>query len=76
MIVLQPIGIVRNSRHVVEDDQWGGIVSDIEVTEPFGPEGLTGIAFSPFEGEPGPLELQGDHGPVAYRDIRMRTIFD
>ena len=43
MIVLQPIGIVRNSRHVVEDDRWGGIVSDIEVTEPFGPEGLTGI---------------------------------
>jgi tRNA-Thr(GGU) m(6)t(6)A37 methyltransferase TsaA len=43
MIVLQPIGIVRNSRHLVEDDQWGGIVSEIEVTEPFGPEGLTGI---------------------------------
>ena len=24
----------------------------------------------------GPLRLQGDHGPVAFRDIRVRTIFE
>jgi tRNA-Thr(GGU) m(6)t(6)A37 methyltransferase TsaA len=43
MIVLQPIGIVRNSRRVSEDDNWGGIVSEIEVSEPIGQEGLEGI---------------------------------
>jgi tRNA-Thr(GGU) m(6)t(6)A37 methyltransferase TsaA len=43
MIVLQPIGIVRNSRQVIEDDNWGGIVSAIEVSEPIGQEGLEGI---------------------------------
>jgi tRNA (adenine37-N6)-methyltransferase len=43
MIVLQPIGVVRNSRRVIEDDDWGGIVSQIEVSEPIGQEGLEGI---------------------------------
>jgi len=32
-------------------------------------DGLTAIAFAPFEGEPGPIELQGDHGPVEFRNI-------
>jgi hypothetical protein len=32
-------------------------------------DGLTGIAFNPFEGEPGPIELQGDHGSVEFRNI-------
>ena len=50
MIVLQPIGIVRNSRQVIEDDNWGGIGSEIEVSEPIGQEGLAGIEeFSPAE---------------------------
>jgi hypothetical protein len=33
-------------------------------------DGLTGIAFDPFEGRPGPIELQGDHaGGVEFRNI-------
>ena len=32
-------------------------------------EGVTGGALSPFEGEPGPLMLQGDHGKVRFRNI-------
>ena len=32
-------------------------------------DGLTGIAMDPFEGKPGPLELQGDHGSVQYRNL-------
>lgn len=32
-------------------------------------DGLTGIAFDPFEDRPGPIELQGDHGGVEFRDI-------
>jgi len=31
--------------------------------------GITGGAMSPFEGEPGPLMLQGDHGKVRFRNI-------
>ncbi len=32
-------------------------------------DGLTGIAIDPFEGRPGPIELQGDHGGVEFRNI-------
>jgi hypothetical protein len=32
-------------------------------------EGVTGGAISPYEGEPGPLMLQGDHGKVRFRNI-------
>ncbi len=32
-------------------------------------EGLTAIAIDPNEAEPGPIYLQGDHGPVEFRNI-------
>jgi hypothetical protein len=32
-------------------------------------EGITGGAINPYEGEPGPLMLQGDHGKVRFRNI-------
>jgi hypothetical protein len=31
--------------------------------------GITGGALDSKEGEPGPIFLQGDHGPVEYRNI-------
>ena len=31
--------------------------------------GITGGAFDSHEGEPGPIFLQGDHGPIEYRNI-------
>jgi hypothetical protein len=31
--------------------------------------GITGGALDSNEGEPGPLYIQGDHGPVEYRNI-------
>ena len=34
-------------------------------------DGLTGIAIDPFEGRPGPIELQGDHGGVEFRNITL-----
>jgi len=37
-------------------------------------DGLTGIAFDPFEGKPGPVELQGDHGAVEYRNIVLTPL--
>ncbi|MBI4606625.1 MAG: DUF1080 domain-containing protein [Planctomycetes bacterium] len=32
-------------------------------------EGITGGALSPFESDPGPLMLQGDHGKVWFRNV-------
>jgi hypothetical protein len=32
-------------------------------------EGITGGAINPFEDEPGPLMLQGDHGKVRFRNV-------
>ncbi|NER09451.1 protein of unknown function [Muriicola jejuensis] len=35
--------------------------------------GITGGALDSREGEPGPIFLQGDHGPVEYRNITIAT---
>lgn len=35
--------------------------------------GITGGALDSKEGEPGPIMLQGDHGPIEYRNITIRT---
>ncbi len=43
MITLKPIGVVRNSRQAVEDDHWGGVISEIIVDEALGEEALVGI---------------------------------
>jgi hypothetical protein len=37
-------------------------------------EGLTGIAFDPYEGQPGALELQGDHGAVEFRNVVLTPL--
>jgi len=33
--------------------------------------GITGGALDSKEGEPGPLQIQGDHGPIEFRNITM-----
>ncbi len=33
--------------------------------------GITGGALDSREGEPGPIMLQGDHGPIEYRNIKI-----
>jgi len=38
-------------------------------------DGLTAIAFDPFEALPGSLELQGDHGPVEFRNIVLTPLY-
>ena len=37
-------------------------------------EGLTAIAADANEGQPGPLILQGDHGPVDFRSIVLTPL--
>ena len=43
MITLQPIGLVKNSRKEIEDDGWGGVVSEIVLDESLSEESLWGI---------------------------------
>lgn len=49
---------------------WNGekVIDDGEI------EGPTGAALDGKVTEPGPLLLQGDHGKVAYRNIRIRPL--
>lgn len=50
MITLQPIGVVRSTRSVVEDDHWDREEASIELDPPFGPEALAGLdTFSHVE---------------------------
>jgi hypothetical protein len=42
------------------------IIDDAEIP------GITGGALDSNEGQPGPLMLQGDHGGIRYRNIRVR----
>jgi hypothetical protein len=37
-------------------------------------EGLTAIAHDADEGLPGPLSVQGDHGPVEIRDLTITPL--
>ena len=37
-------------------------------------DGLTGIAYDPYEGKPGSLELQGDHGEVEFRNVVLTPL--
>ncbi len=52
-MVGRQITVVLNGQTIVE-----GVV-----------EGITGGALSPYEDEPGPLMLQGDHGKVRFRNV-------
>lgn len=49
---------------------WNGekVIDDAEI------DGPTGAALDGKVTEPGPLLLQGDHGKVAYRNIRIRPL--
>ena len=40
-----------------------------------GPMGTSPITGRKLEGKVGPVMLQGDHGPVGYRNLRIRELF-
>jgi tRNA-Thr(GGU) m(6)t(6)A37 methyltransferase TsaA len=42
-IELTPIGYVKNTRKEVTDDFWGDVISEIELTDEFSSDSLTGI---------------------------------
>ena len=35
---------------------------------------LTAMGHDPNEGEPGPISLQGDHGPIEFRNIVLTAL--
>jgi len=45
------------------------VVNGVQVITDQEIPGITGGALDSNEGEPGPLQIQGDHGPVEYRNI-------
>ncbi|EHB68592.1 MULTISPECIES: tRNA (N6-threonylcarbamoyladenosine(37)-N6)-methyltransferase TrmO [Paenibacillus] len=48
--IIKPIAYVRNSRTEIEDDQWGSIVSEIELVDDLNGSSLEGIGdFSHLE---------------------------
>ncbi|HSV75362.1 MAG TPA: family 16 glycoside hydrolase [Chthonomonadales bacterium] len=49
---------------------WNGIL----VIDRKEVDGVTGGELDRAEGTPGPIMLQGDHGPILYRNIRIRPV--
>ena len=50
MITLKPIAFVKNSRTEISDDFWGGIISEITLTDDFDESAFKGIGeFSHLE---------------------------
>jgi len=50
------------------------ILNGVTVVDDKPISGITGGALDDKVGEPGPIMLQGDHGPVAYRNIRIKEM--
>lgn len=50
------------------------VLNDQKVIDKQEIEGLTAIAGNADEGEPGPIILQGDHGPVEFRNIVLTPL--
>jgi len=61
----QSFDVTLVGRHVTVVLNGTPIITDREIP------GITGAALDSHEGKPGPLLLQGDHGPVEYRNITL-----
>jgi len=53
-LVGRRLSVVLNGKAIIEDAYV---------------DGITGGAINPFEGEPGPIMLQGDHGRIRFRNV-------
>lgn len=61
----QSLDVTLVGRHVTVALNGTTIIADREIP------GITGAAIDSHEGKPGPLLLQGDHGPIEYRNITL-----
>ena len=41
--IVKPVGVVKNSRKGIQDDNWSSIISEIHLSEELSPETLSGI---------------------------------
>jgi hypothetical protein len=56
-------------------DYWATVVlNGTKIVDNVLIEGITGGALDSHESEPGPIMLQGDHGPIEYRNIVLTTL--
>jgi hypothetical protein len=53
------VDVVLNGTHIIDHKEV---------------DGLTAIAMDPNEAEPGPIVLQGDHGPVEFRKVTLTPL--
>ncbi len=58
-LIGKTVTVIHNGKKVVDKAELGG---------------ATGGAMDGNVGQPGPIMLQGDHGPIAYRNIKLRPI--
>jgi hypothetical protein len=61
----QSFDVTLIGRHVTVVLNGTTIIADREIP------GITGAALDSHEGKPGPLLLQGDHGPIEYRNLTI-----
>ena len=61
----QTFDVTLVGRHVTVALNGTTIIADREIP------GITGAALDSHEGKPGPLLLQGDHGPIEYRNLTI-----
>jgi hypothetical protein len=61
----QSFDVTLAGRHVTIALNGRPIISEREIP------GITGAAIDSHEGKPGPLLLQGDHGPIEFRNITL-----
>ena len=61
----QSFDVTLVGRHVTVALNGTTIIADREIP------GITGAALDSHEGKPGPLLLQGDHGPIDYRNLTI-----
>jgi hypothetical protein len=61
----QSFDVTLIGRHVTVALNGTTIIADREIP------GITGAALDSHEGKPGPLLLQGDHGPIEYRNLTI-----
>jgi len=61
----QSFDVTLIGRHVTIALNGTTIIADREIP------GITGAALDSHEGKPGPLLLQGDHGPIEYRNLTL-----
>jgi hypothetical protein len=50
------------------------VLNGVKVIDRQAIRGLTGLALDADESKPGPVSLQGDHGPVGYRNIAITPL--